>query len=54
MSSAVMTGLGVLAAGLAFIQAGLPTETAVYIKLAIGAVTAMLSFYLGKTHTGTQ
>ena len=49
-----MTIIGCVGAGLAFIMASLPPETPIYIKLTIGGINAMLSFYLGKTNTGTK
>lgn len=53
VTSAQMTLLGALGAGLAFINAGLPPETAWYIKIGIGAMNAALVFYLGQTNKGT-
>ncbi len=52
MSGQAMTFLGALAAMLAFIQVGLPAETPVYLKLAIGAANAGLSYFLGQTNKG--
>ena len=53
MTGQMMTLLGAFAAMLAFLQAGLPPETPVYIKLLIGAVNAGLSYYLGQSNRGT-
>ena len=54
MSSQAMTVIGCVSAGLAFMLASIPPETPVYVKLAIGCLNAILSFYLGKTNTGTK
>lgn len=53
MSANVMTAIGALCAMLAFVQAGLPFETNMYIKLSIGAINAALAYYLGHTNQGT-
>lgn len=49
-----MTTVGAVAATIAFIVAGLPAETPIYVKLCLGAVNAGLSFYAGLTHAGTK
>lgn len=54
MTSGMMTFVGAVAAALAFLLAGLPAETPVYVKLGIGTLNAALSFYLGQTHPGTS
>lgn len=54
MTSGMMTALGAVGAGMAFVVAGLPAETPVYIKLLLGAVNAGLVAYIGKTHPGTR
>lgn len=54
MSSRNMTIFGAIGAGLAFLSAGLPDETNLFIKLILGAFSASLSFYLGSTNQGTK
>ena len=54
MTSNQMTAIGIVTAMIAFVVAGLPTETPVYVKLALGCVNAGLSFYTSLTHPGTK
>lgn len=54
MTSNQMTIVGIVAAMTAFIVAGLPVDTPIYIKLTLGSVNAALSFYTGLTHMGTK
>ena len=54
MTSIMMTALGVGGAVVAFVAAGLPTDTPDWVKLIFGALNAGVSFYLGKTNTGTN
>lgn len=54
VSSQQMTAIGSVAAGLAFLQFGLPDDTPQYVELLIGTANAGLSFYLGKTNKGTR
>lgn len=54
MSSSTMTMLGAITAMLSFVSMSLPKDTNQMIQIAIGALTAGLSFYLGKTHSGTN
>lgn len=53
MTAQMMTALGAFGAMLAFLLAGLPNDTPVYIKLILGAANAGLVFYLGQTNKGT-
>ena len=54
MTSQMMTLLGACAAMMAFLQAGLPAETPLYVKIGIGALNAFVSTYLGLTNRGTS
>ena len=53
MTSQMMTLLGAVGAMLAFLLAGLPSETPLYLKLVLGVANAGLTYYLGQTNTGT-
>ncbi len=54
MTSNQMTLIGVIAAMTAFVVAGLPQDTPVYVKLMLGSVNAGLPFYTGLTNKGTK
>jgi hypothetical protein len=54
MNSQVMTLIGAIAASLQFIQAGIPADSPLWVRLCIGSVGAGLSYYLGQTNKGTS
>ena len=54
MSSALMTLLGVVGGMLATAQVSLPADSPVWLQMAIAAMSATVSVYLGKTNKGTR